>query len=135
MSLIKSLVKAMTEIPKTRINFSSSSIGVLSKGLAIAYPALFTKRETVYFLEIQKLYIALGESGSSKSAANAATFTGNKFINSVTAVCNFLSFRAVRTKSYPLAAKLLAISNPIPEEAPVINATLFFKILLYFTLK
>ena len=52
-SLINILVNEITDVERTLKNLSSSSIGVFSKELGNANPALFTRTFILYFFDLQ----------------------------------------------------------------------------------
>ena len=60
----------------------------------------------------------LGAKGLSKSATTISISPSPQVDNLLAAAFNLSEFLAVKTKSNPLTARHLAISNPIPEEAP-----------------
>jgi len=59
-----------------------------------------------------------------KSLAITLTFTLCLFFISLASSFNFVSLRAVITRSYFSFANIFANSKPIPADAPVINAVL-----------
>ena len=67
------------------------------------------------------------ESASVKSNGRVITSTEYFFCNSIFNVSSCLIFLAVKYKFTPSAANVLAIAAPIPFDAPVIRAILFFR--------
>ena len=75
---------------------------------------------------LDSLIIRSSNSGSFTSPGIYSAFIENFFLRLFLKFISFFSFREIRSKFTPLAAKFSAIALPIPALAPVMIADLFF---------